>query len=390
MQPAPTWSRESLLRIPMLADLFADASVQLRARQVDGGWLRDKHATMSVAGFQPFSSQLYYPARAPVADWLRAPTGSARPYNAFDGLIKDALFLAHDYLHILAARAIRQHFPSLAFGEELAREPERQVFCHLATEAFATIGLDYWYLCTRELNDVVDLGTRRQTLTVPYHERWRDEYRRFHPALEVQSPAFFGELCRFYCTGELHGFDAGDVTESPLLAAWLTQELRYGERQRGIARQWLGYLADRDEDGSAARPLAVGEPWQTELIETLGALLWSYVKERKPLELPPLELPPLAPPPARPIDFRFVNLCALEDDQLLGLLRRGRVAPEGFVAFFNQELCRLDRAQFPRPLLARLPSLLQSGDFVATHDFFSAHPRLPRIAGEPCHLLLLN
>jgi hypothetical protein len=390
MQPAPTWSRESLLRVPLMTDLFADASVQLRARQVDGGWLRDRHATMSVAGFQPFASQLYYAARAPVADWLRAPAGSARPYNAFDGLIKDALFLAHDYLHILAVRAIRQHFPSLAFGEELARDPERHVFCHLLTEAFATIGLDYWYLCTLELNDVVALGTRRQTLTVPYHERWRDEYRRFHPALEVQSPAFFGELCRFYCTGELHGFDADDVAASPLLAAWLTQELRYGERQRAIARQWLGYLADRDDDAEPARPVAVDEPWQAELIETLGALLWSYVKERRPLSLAPLRVSPLEPPRTRPLDFRFVNLCALDDDELAERLRRGQVAPQGFVAYFNQELCRLDRAQFPRPLLARLPSLLQSGDFVATHELLGAQARLPRIAGEPRHLMMLN
>ena len=92
MEPAPTASPESLLRIPFIADLLEDASVRRRARAVDSGWLRDKQAAMSVAGFQPFSSTLYHATRAPVAAWLAVPNESARRFNAFDGLIKDALF----------------------------------------------------------------------------------------------------------------------------------------------------------------------------------------------------------------------------------------------------------------------------------------------------------
>jgi hypothetical protein len=392
MEPAPIASPESLLRIPFIADLLADASVRRCARAIDGGWLRDKQATMSVAGFQPFSSTLYHATRAPVAAWLAVPHESARRFNAFDGLIKDALFLAHDYLHILAVRAIRHHFPALSFGEEPARDLEAHVFCHLVTEAFATIGLDYWYLSTIELNDVVDIGTRRETLTVPYHERWLSEYRRFNGDLTVQSPAFFAELCRFYCTGELTGFAADDVPQSPLLAAWLTQELHYGERQRVIARQWFGYLAACDESDDAGRPVTVDRPWQQALIETLSAILWAYVKERRPNALPPLALPALQPPPfdARPVDFRFVNLCALEDGELAALVRSGRIEPRSFDLYFNQQLSRLDRAQFPVDRLARLPQLRQSQDFVAVNEAFAGLARVPGQADEPLHLMLIN
>src|SRR5688572_16545693 len=103
----------------------------------------------------------------------------------------------------------------------------------LLSEAAATVGVDYWWLCAVELGELLPIGTRvRGGLTTSYHERDRSEYRRFYPELEVQSLAFFGDLCAFHCNGEFVGFDGDDLARSPLLLAWLTQELRYGERQR--------------------------------------------------------------------------------------------------------------------------------------------------------------
>ena len=96
-------AHESLLRIPLVAEMLTDDSVVLTPRQVDGGWREVRPLHMAVSGFQPFLSRLFYPARSSVATWLADPSGPTRRLNLRDRLVKDVLMLAHDYLHILAS-----------------------------------------------------------------------------------------------------------------------------------------------------------------------------------------------------------------------------------------------------------------------------------------------
>src|SRR5262245_19140488 len=130
----------------------------------------------------------------------------------------------------------------MGFGDGRATriDFEDWVFCHLLTEAIATVGLDYWYLSCGKLDDVVELGTAISTLTTPYHERHRREYRRWNPALRVQSPRFLETLAAVYCTGEFTGFDREALAHSPLVLQSVDKELMYGRVQRGFTRRWLG------------------------------------------------------------------------------------------------------------------------------------------------------
>src|SRR5262245_45264774 len=219
-----TLSPESPLRLPLVRQMLGDRTVQVRARAVDARW-RDRGRLRSVpSGFNPLVGDVFIPRHSGLEAWLREPTASARGFNGNDRMIEDLLFAVHDYLHVWSARLIRELQPALGFGAVPVTRAnfDDYVFCHLVTEAAATVGLDYWYLGTLELGDVLPIGSRyRGGLTTPYHERDLPEYRRFHPKLEVQSPEFFGTLCTFYCSGKFPGFDADDVVRSPLLMAWM-------------------------------------------------------------------------------------------------------------------------------------------------------------------------
>jgi hypothetical protein len=389
-------AHESLLRIPLVAEMLADDSVVLTPRQVDGGWREVRPLHMAVSGFQPFLSRLFYPARSSVATWLADPSGPTRRLNLRDRLVKDVLMLAHDYLHIVAVRAIRTIFPGLGFGDGRidADHLEQHLFCHIVTEAFATVGLDYWYLCAVDLPELVGLGTRVRTLTVSYHERHVAEYRRFRPALAVQDVRFFAELCRFYATGELEGFAAGDLLESPLLLHWLEHELRYGEEQRRIGRAWLAHLGGLELDPrTLARPIACDAPWQRELVDALGTCLWDLVKLGRRPALPPLVCGPgfTSPPEGdRPLDFRFTSVAALAPAELDDVIARGRLVPEGFTAFLHQRVAQLDLDRFDAQLAPLLATLHERRDFGLVHAFCKPHPHLAAQPYEPRHLLFPN
>ena len=90
-------------------------------------------------------------------------------------------------------------------------------FCHLLSEAVAVMGLDYWTLCVREINEDCPIGTSAGPLTVSGLESWASECRKFNPSLDVQSVGFFRQLAEFYCSGEFDDFRASDPKRNPQL-----------------------------------------------------------------------------------------------------------------------------------------------------------------------------
>jgi len=156
-----------------------------------------------------------------LARWLRNPAGSARDYNEDDLLVHEVFFAVHDYLHVWTAQPLRELVPEQRLGRSplAERDHEGLAFLQLVTEAAATVGLDYWCLSTFDINDVVPIGTTHHLLATQYCERDLEEYRRANRPFVVQTPAFFAELARFYCTGELTGFDVNDLRRSPMTYA---------------------------------------------------------------------------------------------------------------------------------------------------------------------------
>ncbi|HEX3760937.1 MAG TPA: hypothetical protein VHW23_19710 [Kofleriaceae bacterium] len=364
-------------------------------RSLDVSWTYEGEIPISVSGFNPFESAFYYGDSSRFAAWLTDPLGSAREFNENDLLLKEVLFMVHDYLHAWAYSVIDEIAPSrrVLHGPITADTLEDYVFCHLVTETAATVGLDYWCLAQRDLNELCPIGTNIKTLTVEYYDALLPEYRRFCPELDVQTPEFFRALAVFYCTGDFPGFDADDLRRSPQLLRWLRHELAYGVTQRSLVRGWLAYMADA--------PLAVAEPdlnapidldleGRMQLIDEVGHRLWAKVKN--PSAASASAIRPSAVPttrrarPDKQPDFRFVNVARVPPDRWESLQP---ATGDNFKYFFYQFLTQFPLASVPARKRKHLPHVYRHGDVELLLDLLDGQPRREAFPDEPRDLLVV-
>ncbi len=382
-----TLHRESLLHIPLLGQFLADPAVSICIRGVDQRWVYNDYLKGSMGGFNPFTSRVFVPRHSVLSDFLRSPAGSARELNVNDNLVTELLFAVHDYLHVWSFHAIHHLAPNLGYGRApiTAENFEDFVFCHLLTEAAATVGVDYWYLSTVNLNTICDIGTSMMNrgLTTSYHESNVAEFRRFDPSLEVQSPEFFATLTAFYCTGEFPGFTAEDVRKSPLLLLWLRHELLYGEKQRRYTRQFIGSLSGGPTEGEElSRKVDIDAPWKEELLQGLGELLWRKVKNDELLSFRPPRGKAWTRQPVGVPDYGFTNLRRL----------KGLPPVSASSHFLNQLVTSVDYER-SSDNFKRLVRRADPEDSTQMSFLLAAIEREPRVKvspDEPLNLMLVN
>ena len=387
--------QESLLHILLVKQAFSDTNFQFVERAIDSSWRYRNLVPISVTGFNPFEGAYYYGRNSRFALWLQNPFASAREINENDLLVREVLFMAHDYLHAWTYQAIDRLHPEIGVlsGQITTENIEDYAFCHLVTEAVATVGLDYWLLSERNVNSFCNIGSTQGPLTVGYREALLPEYRRFHPELRVQTPEFFKLIAEFYCTGEFPGFDAEDISRSHLLLNWLQHELTYGVTQRVISRSWLVYLAGDRIDLPAGRmdvPLDVDSDFRRMLLDELSELLWEKVKEWKS----PADDAWIGPwrkaaartsPAGRAADLRFLNLSMVSRENWPADGDR-----EGFGYFLNQYLSRIPLSTVPQHRLKYLPLLRSECNPRLVDDLFGDLPALVPGPGETRDLLIAN
>lgn len=387
--------------MPLLRQALADPSARIAFRAIDRSWVYQKVFSLSVTGFNPFERDLYVARVSAFADWIRGGKKNDRRYNAGDALVDEALFIVHDYLHIWARAVIQHEFPELAFGYgPITRASlEAFAFCHLATEAVATVGLDYWYLSTLDLDDVCELGTCARNLVCAYREEDLREYRRFNPTYEVQRPQFLVELAEFYATGEFVGFSAADVLASPKLLRWTEHELTYAQKQRSHIRSWLAYLSNGAVDlapEELSAPLAIERAWQHTLLRRLADLLWRKVKHDDPVYVQSPRRRGKSWARKRQggsdvPDFRFTNLNVCPRFVPKGRFIRAMGDLE-YKVFCAQWLSAHELGTVPHALRKALPSLVAERDFSRLNSLFRKHD-VRRVPGartvEPIDLFML-
>lgn len=387
---------ESLLNIPLVRQAFGDQAFRFVARSVDASWTYERGIPISLGGFNPFESAYYYGQSSRFAAWLSNPYGSAREFNENDLLLREVLFMVHDYLHAWAYSVIDELVPSyqVFHGPITAHTLETYAFCHLVTEAAATVGLDYWFLSNCNLDDLCPIGSNLKTLTVDYHESRLPEYRRFFSDLQIQQPEFFRTLATFYCTGEFPGFDVSDLKRSPQLLKWLRHELSYGVTQRKLARSWLAYLSPEPlalTEESLAAPLEIDTEARSRLIDDVGDRLWAKVKDVAATASsnirPPSSRPDRRSPSDRPPDFRFVNLACVPQDRWPSMQLLG---DDNFKFFMYQFLGQLAFSAVPTSKRKHLPLLLQQRNVSLVLDLLGDLPRRSALPDEPRDLMVAN
>lgn len=384
------------MQIPLVRHTFEDESVTLMRRGVDSRWLYDGFFRGTVTGFNPLSSTLFYGTHSHVDRWIRNRQRDARDFNYNDKLVNELMFVVHDYLHLWAYQWVHHLAPrEVGFGVKAltADNIEDHVFCHLVTEAAATVGLDYWYLSTLKLNEVCDIGSNFGELTVSYRQEHEPEYRRFSRGFTAQRPSFFRDVASFYCTGRFKGFSKRDLGRSPRLLGWLSHELGYGVLQRQYAREWYAYMSRRQlafTPKQVRRPVRCSKPWQRQVMDQVGELLWDKVKNDR-LNVAPRLMPRdrvWRAGSRKDVDFRFTNLNCVDMQ-----VERKRIkldTEDKFRFFFRQFVARLDYAKAPAELMQLSKALVELRDLDVVRSVFRGLPRIRKTPGEPRDIFFLT
>ena len=343
IKSAPDATTDALRGVPLVRQMLNEPALRLLARAQDKEWVYERVIGHGPTGFNPYRGELYFASRSVFASWYANEEADLRELNEGDLLLPEVLFAVHDYLHAWSASLLSELLPHLKLGrgELRAEDMEDLAWCHLLTETVATVGLDYWFLCCEDLASFLDIGSSQSALTVSYDERHIEEYRRFRPDLEVQTPGFFIELADFYASGRFPGFDIAALRRSPRVLGWLRHELSYGAKQRQYTRQWLHHLAGLPcpDAETLAAPLSIDEPWKREILELVSQRLWEKVKEDRhvPITRRVDVEEAWKAPEDQPLDFRFTNANALGEG-LWGEIEARGMAQDSFPFLADQLL----------------------------------------------------
>lgn len=129
-------------------------------------------------------------------------------------------WLLHDLMHI-----IFYDYATYFLGIECWQDYERFIECHLASEAFAVLCLDYHYLVDRNAAITVDLTPSifKNAKGIPHYKSYE----------------FCSDLVTLYLTGtnswlqsSMHKHSNEDIQK------WLGHEIRYSQKQRIYTQMW--------------------------------------------------------------------------------------------------------------------------------------------------------
>jgi len=386
---------ESLLQVPIIRRVFTDLNFRLVERGVDAFWTYQKTIPIAVTGFNPLQGAYYYGKSSFFSRWLKQPCDSARGLNENDLLLKEVLFMVHDYLHAWAYQMIDKLRPEAnVFCEPISVDNlEEYSFYQLLTEAVATVGLDYWLLALKDINQYCDIGSAMgHPLTVSYRETHLPEYQRFCPDFRVQTPRYLNKIVAFYCTGKFPGFDASDLRRSPLLLRWLRHELQYGVTQRKLTRAWLLFLSEEESiemsESKQAAALAMTPEFE-QLAEEVSEALWQLVKhDQNPCDDWSQPSGRRRSNPERHPDFRFCNLSCWSPDQWksLDFVKE----EENFRYFLFQYLAAVPFASVPRERLSFVGLMTQERKPELVQQLMGDLPRISENSEAMRDLIIAN
>jgi hypothetical protein len=394
-----------LANLPLLRATFADRSTKIVCRSVDSRWFEERVIPRIVSGFNPSTRSIFINQESGLNSWIQKGMVNDRKYNDGDYLVRSALFLIHDALHVWGYRAINHLCPEIKFGSAKITDKNFDdfVFLHLMTEAVATVGLDYWYLSTFKLSKAIKVGTSYDNLTVSYSEEDLNEYRLFNEDFVVQDPNFFTKLCTFYITGEFIGFDLNTITCSAIAKRWLAHELQYGENQRQYTVAWFNHFSNQPHQESVDHfsftPGAI-KPWWKKLMKDVGQLLWKKIKENvDPIgvggsrEAHPFLWQRDSNLPT--IDFRFTNFNRLTPGELKRMVNND-IEIFAKTYFMDQFISAHEFKTFPIEYLSILKLIRKENDYKSLMLLFRdlkvkrVQPLSPNYRNEPRELFFLN
>lgn len=279
-------ARQALTDLSVVKWLLSEEGFSLKSRAVDMRWEYAGLFPEAInVGFAPFGDDILSPRISASSTWLSSP--HRRDFallNLDNRLLREVLFQVHDLFHMWAYRRMMNHPKGFAFGMVPINEKNLSdyVFCHLVSEAAATVGLDYWYLSQQSLGDFLGLPLDFKGLTVSYSQEM-DIALANETQISVHTPEFFSVICQLYTTGSLPGVEAKVLERVPSLTNWLRHELQYSEVQREYSYEWFSYLGGLPipSKGQSLSPIKADTAWRKEVIKDVGSELWRMTQQQK-------------------------------------------------------------------------------------------------------------
>ncbi len=348
-------------RIPLLHHLLNDPYIKIVQRAVDNEWVYQNVLSNKMSGFNPSHRAIYISYQSNLGHWLRRVKQS-RFKDTHRILNMEILFLIHDYLHCWGYLMIQELLPKLrfGFGKINKKNAESYVFCHLLTEAIATVGLDYWYLCTLSPNKLRNLGLnyiglKYRGLSVTYHECNLRNHQKFNKNFTAQRVKMFGDIASFYCSGSFPYFSMRNIEKSSSLKKWLSHEFDYGKKQRIFTREWISYLSEKKVEfnkNKLDKPVLINKAWQRKLIAEIGEKLWDLIKHNKQHEFQNIQkkIRSWKRIKMKTPDFRFTNLNKL-NKKYIKLIKKDLNYEENFWFFCQQYLSNFTYNNTPKKFI---------------------------------------
>ncbi len=385
---------ESYLNIPLVRQLFNDPNISFSARAVDNNWFYEGHFKDSIGGFNPLMGTIFYSQTSQFASWLKQKNESSRLQNFEDNLTYEVMFAVHDYLHAWTYQAIQTIMPQLKIGIAPITEKnfEDMVFCHLLSESAATVGSDYWYFSQVNLNDVISIGTTKETLAAKFHMKDLPEFRKFNRKFDPSTIEFFEFTNNLYAYSEIKGFSASALEKSPKILKWVKHEYKYGEVQRKLTREWLMSLAiepiQQFKGKDLSQPLVGKQPWKKDLVQEIAKLLWQKVVEDKPIFFKKLKSVQWKPRTTASVyDYRFFNINSFGSDYW-SRIENSYFNPDSHNRLFMQILSKFKVADLDPVEIEILLKMESNFNLKQIEYILRKHKPLQSKSNETAHLFL--
>lgn len=264
------------------------------------------------------------------------------------------LWLIHDFLHILF-----YDFASLHLGRDLWCDPARFLECHLASEAFAVLALDYH----------VAPGSVASSYNL---KDWRG-FQKEHPMLP--SPSSW-ELCQgltqYYLGTPNEIIDPSLMKRPPKstiqkrFQIWLGHELRYASKQLYYTSAWLQDLSAASKAAPARRvesSVVAGPLWDLLAMVTKEeeAALWKGFTEEVSRSISGRENYFAAQPKfkrnLRRHDFRFTGMKSFTPEEIKVLVEAAKIPESSGLFLFWQILTEYDPSDFSKNDRSKIKAL---------------------------------
>lgn len=374
--------QDNPVMVPLFQQMLNDPNVRIQTRGIDCDWIYKKFIDESVSGFNPFENTIYLSQNSAASKWVKAKYKNFRKHNLMDRLMIEYLFMMHDYLHIWGYQWISRLAPQIGFGKNAVngKNFEDFVFCHLLTEAIAVVGLDYWFLSTVDFCNMTNVGSNTGLLTVSYHVKNDDEFRRFNPKFNTQHVDFFKFIAEFYCTGVFYGFDRNTLIQSPITLSWLNHEISYSSLQRVYSRQWINTLQNQGRTFTKReleQPVDCSKKWKKELISEIGKLLWDKIKN---------DVPHYS---GKKVRYPYLKNPKHPYSEMMNLNKIRLEGSENFNMHFNQLISKYRFSDFDHQEVEIIRILKDKKDIKLIESFLKMKKPLPVSKNEPTFLFML-